>query len=179
MRRFRPTANTSAYVLDEERGQSLWIRQLATGTDIRTVAPEPGQHTGLTFSPDGNYLYYRKKVDNGIFMLYRVGVLGGEPLELMPNVSGIAIAPGGRQLAFFRVDPSKRESASDGCQRRRQRSAPDCNAASASIFFALQPGMVPRWALDRLLCRERGGFYSPGISSHRGSGSRWSGKNHR
>ena len=112
------------YVLDEARGQSVWILQLATGSDIRTVAAERGQHAGLTFSSDGNYLYYRKRVANGIFTLYRVGVLGGEPVEVMANVSGIAFAPGGKHLAFFRVDPSNQESTlmvanPDGSDQRR------------------------------------------------------------
>ncbi len=87
-----------AYMLNEEGGQSLWINQLATGSDVRTVAPEAGQHTGLTFSPDGNYLYYRRKVDNGIFTLYRMPVLGGEPIAVTANVSGIAFAPSGDRI---------------------------------------------------------------------------------
>lgn len=105
-----PDGNHVAYVLEEERGQSMWIKQLATGADIMTRSPEPGQHTGLTFSSDGKYLYYRRQVDNGIFALYRLGVQGGEPVKLIANVSAIAFAPSGQRFAFFRIDPSQRES---------------------------------------------------------------------
>ena len=113
-----------SFVLDEERGQSLWITQLATGTDVRTLGPEAGQHTGLIFSANGNYLYYRKRVNNGIFNLYRVRVPGGQPVELMANVAGIAFAPSGKNLAFFRVEPSNKESTlmianPDGTEQRR------------------------------------------------------------
>ena len=112
------------YVLDEERGQGLWIVQLVTGGETRIIAPEAGQHTGLSFSPDGNYLYYRRRVDNGIFSLYRVPVQGGEPVQLKTNVSGIAFSPDGGHFAFFRVEPSNQESSlmvanADGAEERR------------------------------------------------------------
>jgi eukaryotic-like serine/threonine-protein kinase len=106
-----PGGNSVAYVLQEDRGQSLWIKQLATGSEIMTRAPETGQHTGLTFSPDGNYLYYRRQIGNGTFALYRLSMQERrEPVELANNVSAIALAPGGRRFAFFRIDPSQRQS---------------------------------------------------------------------
>jgi hypothetical protein len=56
---------------------SIWIRQVATGRDIRIV--EPGQFIprGMTFSPDSNYLYYRKLTEVGERRLdiWRVPVL--------------------------------------------------------------------------------------------------------
>ena len=102
-----PDGDHVAYVVDEDQGQSLWMKQLATNTDTEVRPPEQGEHLGLTFSSDGSYLYYRRRVDNGIFALYRLGMLGGEPVQVEANVnvSGIAFAPGGRQFAFFRTEP--------------------------------------------------------------------------
>ncbi len=37
----------------------LWVRQVATRSDLQLIATAPGSFEGLTFSPDGNYIYWR------------------------------------------------------------------------------------------------------------------------
>ncbi len=95
-----------AYVLRDEIGESIWTTQLATGTDVRVIAPEHGEHVSLKFSPDGNYLYYRLNTSDGAHDLYRVSDLGGAPLKLMGNVPGsIAFAPDGKHLGLSQSIP--------------------------------------------------------------------------
>lgn len=60
---------------------------------------ESAGHTGrgLTFSPDGNYLYYRR---NGWF---RIPVLGGDSQKVLRgSMSQISFSPDGKRLAFVR-----------------------------------------------------------------------------
>ncbi|HKT71236.1 MAG TPA: serine/threonine-protein kinase, partial [Terriglobales bacterium] len=45
------------YVLREGEKQSLWVRQVATGSDVQVLAPDVVQYQGLALSPDGNYVY--------------------------------------------------------------------------------------------------------------------------
>ena len=100
-----------AYVMNEARGESVWITQLATGADRRLLPAELGRHDGLTFSADGNYLYYRRRGREDIAALYRLAVNGGAPARLMESITdAIAFAPDGRHFAFIRVDPALRET---------------------------------------------------------------------
>ena len=38
--------------------QSLWVRQTATNSDIQIQPPAAVQYDGISFSPDGNHVYY-------------------------------------------------------------------------------------------------------------------------
>ena len=106
-----PNGRLVAYALDDAGGQSLWIRQVAAASDFRIRAPEPGDHRGLSFSPDSQYLYYVCAKEGGTENLYRAPVAGGEAQEVLAGVnSPIAFAPGGRQFAFVRLDLARRET---------------------------------------------------------------------
>src|SRR5262245_59119710 len=53
-----------AYLAGAEDASSVRIRQIATGSDIEVVPKEAGLLSGLSFTPDGNYLFYlRRKRD--------------------------------------------------------------------------------------------------------------------
>ncbi len=106
-----PDGKYLAYALNEPLGQSLWIRHIATPSEVRTVTAETGGHSNLTFSPDGEYLYFVRTSDNGDQSLYRVPLLGGDATRVMPGVTGpISLSPDGRQFAFIRMDPTRWEA---------------------------------------------------------------------
>src|SRR6185295_19434576 len=76
------------------------------------VPPVDGRYLGITFSPNGNYVYYvRKDKDEPSPMLYQVPAIGGGlSRKIMANVnSPIAFARDGRQFAFVRLDELKGE----------------------------------------------------------------------
>jgi Tol biopolymer transport system component len=54
-----PDGKTVVYVLKEGAQKSLWIRQVATNSNIQIVAPSEAVIGRETFSPDGNYVYYQ------------------------------------------------------------------------------------------------------------------------
>ena len=47
-----------AYALQDAGQQSLWLRQVAITSNVQISPPARANYTGLTFSRDGNYLYY-------------------------------------------------------------------------------------------------------------------------
>ncbi|HEX3143656.1 MAG TPA: protein kinase, partial [Pyrinomonadaceae bacterium] len=54
-----PDGKTVVYVLKEGAQKSLWIRQVATSSNVQIVPPSEANITRETFSPDGNYIYYQ------------------------------------------------------------------------------------------------------------------------
>ncbi|HEX9422921.1 MAG TPA: protein kinase [Pyrinomonadaceae bacterium] len=81
---------------------SIWIRQVATASNIRIVEPGQSISRGLTFSPDGNYLYYRIFA-NAPTKLFRIPVLGGDAQKVLDNsFSPIGFSPDGKRIAFVR-----------------------------------------------------------------------------
>jgi len=93
-----------AYVQDDKTGHAIWVRQLVTGSTAQVVPGSPGEVQGLTFSLDGNYLYY-VKVDESQHLgtLFQVPSLGGAPRQLIMDVdSPISFAPDGKRFVFVR-----------------------------------------------------------------------------
>ncbi|PYS58563.1 MAG: hypothetical protein DMF76_18905, partial [Acidobacteria bacterium] len=109
-----PDGKYVAYTLVDELGSSLWVKYLATGSNVQIVPPA-GLGAGVgqsTFSPDGNYLYYiRGGRGGGLGALYQVPVLGGTSKMLLENVSRISFSPDGKRFAFERRYVSEGEDA--------------------------------------------------------------------
>jgi hypothetical protein len=49
------------HIKSERLQPSLWIRQTATASDVQIVPPASVRYDGLTFAPDGNYVYYEAR----------------------------------------------------------------------------------------------------------------------
>ena len=47
-----------AHVSAKDGQQSLWLRQVATTSNVEIVPPAEVRYVGVTFSPDGNHIYY-------------------------------------------------------------------------------------------------------------------------
>jgi serine/threonine protein kinase/Tol biopolymer transport system component len=93
-----------AYVQDDKVGHGIWVRQLGTGSSAEVVPGSQGEITGLTFSRDGNYLYFVKRDESvGIGTLFQVPSLGGVPRQLIVDVdSPIDFSPDGTKIVFVR-----------------------------------------------------------------------------
>src|SRR6202140_4035781 len=94
-------------VINNKGLQALWLHNLPTSSDTQVIPPAPVAYKGLTFSPDGNYLYFIKATDaiNTTFDLFRTPVLGGTPQTIIRGIdSDIAFSPDGRRIAFARVN---------------------------------------------------------------------------
>lgn len=144
-----PDGKYIVYVLSDRSRQSLYIRQVSTANDKEIVAPAPVGFFGITFSPDGNDLYYAIKANLDAGTLYRVPVLGGPPVKLMERIDGpVSFSPDGKQFVLIRGNyPNPGESAlvianSDGTGERNLvvKKTPE---RFTPIFFA-----GPSWSPD-------------------------------
>jgi serine/threonine protein kinase/Tol biopolymer transport system component len=101
-----------AYVSDDKRGHAIYVRQLATGSTALVVGGSAGEIGGVTFSQDGNYLYFVKhEQGTGLGILFEVPSLGGTPRQLIVDVdSPITFSPDGRRFAFVRQSTQTKTS---------------------------------------------------------------------
>src|SRR5512143_1245474 len=53
-----PDGKYVAYAMGGPSQQGLWLRHIATGSDTEIVPTAPVNYTVLTFSPDGNFIYF-------------------------------------------------------------------------------------------------------------------------
>jgi Tol biopolymer transport system component/DNA-binding winged helix-turn-helix (wHTH) protein len=107
-----PDGRYVVYVMDDTTGQSLWVRQVATSSNIQIVAPIQGAYKGLTFSPDGNHVYCVSwEGDKADTELLQVPILGG-PATKLPVVSNTAIgfSPDGNRFAYIVNDQGQGET---------------------------------------------------------------------
>jgi serine/threonine protein kinase len=92
-------------VMDDNGFESLWLRNVPTGSDTQVLAPSDSYYTSLAFSPDGNYIYFRK-AENEIhtyFTLYRSPIFGGTPQTIVRDIdSDISFSPDGQRIVYLR-----------------------------------------------------------------------------
>ncbi len=111
-----PDGNYLAYVLNSEGNESLWLRHLASESNVQIIPPEHVQYSALRFSPDGSYIYFsHTQLVSGPasqeYDLYRIPVLGGTPQLLVKDIdTNPSFSSDGRRFAFIRAndpDPGK------------------------------------------------------------------------
>ena len=108
-----PDGRYVAYLLADGEKRSLWLRQVATGSDVQVFPPEPVRFAGLSFSRDGNYLYFTRSEKTSFYedYLYQMPVLGGPQRQLVRDIdTPVSFSPDGKRFAFLRGVPSKSES---------------------------------------------------------------------
>jgi serine/threonine protein kinase/Tol biopolymer transport system component len=95
--------NRIAYVADETGQRSLWVRDVNGASNLRIVGPGLTLDANPTFSPDGNYIYYRAIDINTRNDLYRIHAWGGDAEKLIVDIdSPVTFSPDGKRLAFTR-----------------------------------------------------------------------------
>jgi eukaryotic-like serine/threonine-protein kinase len=93
-------------VQSDNGSESLWLRNIPTGSDTQ-VLPASGQSfASLVFSPDGNSFYFRETAGGAAaFNLFRVPLLGGSPTLLARDVDGGPIfSPDGKRIVYSRYN---------------------------------------------------------------------------
>jgi Tol biopolymer transport system component len=135
-----------AYVISPEEKASLNVRQVRTGGDVRILSPQEFQIRGISFSPDGDYVYYLNQdpVSPSYSALFQVPSLGGAPRKVFFDVDTAAtFSPDGSRLCFRRGKPDVKADTlvvgelATGTDRELVRIAAPVNFASA-----------PAWAPD-------------------------------
>jgi dipeptidyl aminopeptidase/acylaminoacyl peptidase len=127
----------------------LWVRQVGTLNDAQIIPPLEARFLGLTFSPDGSYVFfvtYEKAKNEGV--LYRIPVIGGSPQRVLNDIdSPVTFSPDGKQIAFVRGYPVLHETwlliaNADGTNERR---------LVSRVFPAFLSSEGPAWSPNGLL----------------------------
>ena len=103
-----PDGRYVVYVLRDGEQQSLWMRHVATKSDVQVLAPDIVDFKGVAFSPDGNFIYYVRsdKATQNYSYLYQMPVLGGNPRQLIRDIDApVGFSPDGSQIVFLRGLP--------------------------------------------------------------------------
>jgi serine/threonine protein kinase len=93
-------------VLEDKGKQSLWLRHVVTNSDTQVIPPAEAFYQSLTFSPDGNFIYFRKATDNTrtLYNAFRAPMLGGAPQLVARDIdSAISFSSDGR-IAYMRAN---------------------------------------------------------------------------
>jgi DNA-binding winged helix-turn-helix (wHTH) protein/Tol biopolymer transport system component len=144
-----PDGRYVAYAARNAAESGLRVRHVETRSDVQILLPDRDRERflGLTFSPDGNFIYYvqSSKEIASYNYLYKVPVLGGPPLLLGKYAdTRPSFSPSGQEFAFTQGIADRnilevRIANADGTGDRLLASIPD----GASDF---QPG--PAWSPD-------------------------------
>ena len=134
-----------AEVKNDNGQRTLWVRNTATNTDAQILGAIATDYLGLTFSPDGNHLYFtRGTQENGTQRdLYVMPVLGGTPRQLIMNVdSPVSIAPQGDRLVYVRWTPESKNEFSE------VRVADKEGGNERSLYTSMELIQAPVWSPD-------------------------------
>lgn len=149
------------YAVYVKRGdqQSLWVKQIATGSEAQVVPPGPGWFFSRpAFSPDGNYIYFlHSDAQNpDETSLFSVPSLGGTPQRILDDLSTpVSFSPDGKQIVFAHFDPGGKPqlviAASDGSGRHTiaEREGMAINGAAPSWSGDGRLIAVPQYELGK------------------------------
>lgn len=107
-----PDGRYLARIVREREGFGIRVMQIATGSDVPVLPPTPPQLRELSFSPDGEYIYFTRTDTNLIYCDLRViPTLGGTPRRVLFDVdSPVGFTPDGKRFAFVRGAPQNQET---------------------------------------------------------------------
>lgn len=107
-----PDGKYVVHVVSDGVNSSLWVRQTATSSNVQIVPPSETRYVGITFSRDGNYVYYVVYEKNAaIGYVYQIPVLGGTPRKVIEDVdTPITFSGDGKRFAWVRNYPRSGET---------------------------------------------------------------------
>jgi Tol biopolymer transport system component/DNA-binding winged helix-turn-helix (wHTH) protein len=95
-----PDGKYLAYTRSFERKMGIWLRQLATNTNVEIV-PATSLIYSLAFSNSGDSLYFLR--EDSTLVLYRVSLVGGVPQRIVERLEGnFAISSDDSRIVFVR-----------------------------------------------------------------------------
>jgi len=104
-----PDGTLVAYTNEGSEQSGMWVIGINSSQTVEVLAPAQRTFYGLTFSPDGAYIYYSTRDERDLSgALYRVPKLGGLAEKVLTNIeTPITFSPDGSEFAFLRNIPGK------------------------------------------------------------------------
>lgn len=100
-----PDGKYLVHIVKDNGKSSVWMRHIVTNSTTQIIPPSSTDYFGLTFSPDGNYIFLvRSEAESpSVSDIYRIPALGGKSEEVVHDVaSNVTCSPDGQSIAFFR-----------------------------------------------------------------------------
>lgn len=136
-----PDGKYVAYTRGSGDSLGIWVRQLATNTNIEIVHAD--RIAGLMFANSGESLYFVKGDPSA---LYRVSLLGGVPTKIVDRPEGkFSISPDDSQIAFIREVINR-----DGQREYSLLVANSDGSSERTLMVSAHPDKldVPLWSPD-------------------------------
>ena len=121
-----PDGHTLVFARRDGEGESLWKRDVWTGSESNLVSAAPVQFVGLTVTPASDFAYYSVFAENAVASnLARISLNGGTP-ESIPEINSdvtISFSPDGSRFAYTESHSAVKETHlkianADGTQTR-------------------------------------------------------------
>jgi Tol biopolymer transport system component len=106
-----PDGNYIVHSTVDGENQTVWVRQVATGTNVRIIPPEPVYYFDFQVSSDGNYVFYTvaTREEPNITDLRRIPLLGGESRLIAKDMEGLfTVSPDAARVAIMRFNAFER-----------------------------------------------------------------------
>lgn len=107
-----PDGKTVVYSNRTGTKQSVWLRQLDSGSNVPLIQPSDDSYYLFVFAPDGNSIYFsraKQSLETQI-NIYRISILGGIPELIASGTEGwIGLSPDGAKISFVRCPRSDEE----------------------------------------------------------------------
>jgi eukaryotic-like serine/threonine-protein kinase len=89
-----PDGKYVVHAVSDEGKSSLWIRHVATGSNVQILPPADGSFSALRFFRDGNSFYYLLAAGE-TSSIYTIPILGGNPRKLIDagSIGGRSLSP--------------------------------------------------------------------------------------
>jgi eukaryotic-like serine/threonine-protein kinase len=98
-----PDGKHVVYAVKDAGQQSIWVRQVATSSNVQIVPPSEATYANFSFTHDGNYVYFNKREKDGSDSLYQMPALGGMERKVIENFSvRAALSSDDKRIAFVR-----------------------------------------------------------------------------
>jgi Tol biopolymer transport system component len=162
-----PDGKYVVHVVNDGTQPSLWVRQVATTSDVQIVPPAEVRYIGLTFSRDGNYVFYVVyEKNNPMGIAYQIPVLGGTPQKVAQDVdTPLTFSADGKRFAWVRNFPQSGETSllvanSDGTNEQKilSRQRPKRLTTGA--------GIGPSWSPEKDLVAVTAAGPEDGVDRH-------------
>lgn len=138
-----PDSRYVAYITWDANGRTLWLEQIATGRTIAIVPAKDASYAGMSFSRDGEYIYFTRYDGGPLGTLYRIPILGGAAEPLVKDIDTRAtLSPENKELAFIRDDFNK------GTSTLIVANADGTNQHALAQFKMPDRAMQPAWSPD-------------------------------
>ena len=108
-----PDEQFLVFAQKEADGESLWLRQIETGSQTRIIQSKPFEYVGLSISPDNHFIYFSTfGANQAATLVQRIPLLGGTTENVGNIDTGVAVSfsPDGHRFAFTQSSSSARQS---------------------------------------------------------------------